>query len=104
MGAPAIIIYHPVFVAAGAIVVKMRKWLEMAGMDPDSRLGRGIIMALSSFVTIVGLQVLISAMARVYAGELGEGYLTPLKDDWASRHMDTWIECHMRKGFTLTGD
>merc|ERR1712098_559320 len=96
---PALIVYYWVFLASAAFILKSRTWLALVGLDPEGRIGRGLIMATNSFVGVSGLQMLITAMIRVYAGQLAtHGYMSPIKGDVASRHFATWYECHLRKG------
>jgi len=96
---PALVLYHPVFLAAAAFVVKVRQWLKFVGVDPDGRLGRGLVMAGNSFVVVSACQSMITSMIRVYAGQLSrQGYLMPLWDDISSRRLSTWYECHLSQG------
>mmetsp|Transcript_108371 Transcript_108371/g.312220 ORF Transcript_108371/g.312220 Transcript_108371/m.312220 type:complete len:169 (-) Transcript_108371:178-684(-) len=102
---PALILYHPVFLAAAAFVVQVRQWLKCIGVDADGRLGRGLIMASNSFVVVCACQTMITAVIRVYSGGLmKQGYLVPLLDDVASRHLSTWYECHLSQGVAAFHD
>merc|ERR1711957_912927 len=98
---PGLLLYHPIFLLTAAFVIKVRGWLAMIGgpLDPEGRLGRGLVMASNSFVAITGLQVAITSMIRVYEGALSEhGYLVPIFDDLESRDMATYYECHLSRG------
>lgn len=96
---PALIIYYPVFLLAAAFIIKFRSWLELLGLNPDGRAGRGLVMASNSFVAVVSIQTMIASIIRVYFGDAwSQGYLAPLKDDVASRSSKTFYECHLRAG------
>lgn len=97
---PALFLYYPVFALAAAFIIKVRSWLNFLGINPDGRLGRGLVMASNSFVAVTAFQTLITSMIRVYAGELSEnGYLVPIRDDFESRHLSIWFECHLSQGW-----
>lgn len=97
---PGLLLYYPVFALAAAFIIKVRAWLSFCGVDPDSRFGRGLVMASNSFVAVAAFQTLITSMIRVYAGELSQhGYLAPPRDDFESRHLETWYECHLSQGW-----
>lgn len=96
---PALLFYYPVFLMAAGFIIKIRAWLQVLGIDPDGRAGRGLVMASNSFVAVASFQSLITSMIRVYQGTVSRhGYLTPLKDDMASRNLQIWYECHLRAG------
>lgn len=96
---PALILYYPVFLLAGAFIIKIRSWLRALGIDPESRAGRGLVMASNSFVAVGAFQCMVSSMIRVYSGTMStHGYFTPLKDDFCSRSLQIWYECHLRDG------
>lgn len=102
---PALVLYYPVFLAAAAYIVKVRQWLVFIGVEPDSRAGRGFVMASNSFVAVSAFQTMITSMIRVYAGELSRhGYFVPMFDDIASRHLSTWYECHLSMGVAAFHD
>mmetsp|Transcript_15150 Transcript_15150/g.25935 ORF Transcript_15150/g.25935 Transcript_15150/m.25935 type:complete len:122 (+) Transcript_15150:2-367(+) len=97
---PSLVIYYWVFLLATAFIIKSRSWLSLISIDPDGRLGRGLVMASNSFVAIAGLQTLITSMIRVYAGQMNKfGYLSPVQDDMGSRRLKTWYECHLSQGW-----
>jgi len=96
---PALVLYYPVFLGAAAFVVKVRQWLKFVGVDPDGRLGRGLVMASNSFVVVAAFQTLITSIIRVYAGALSQhSYFEPIVDDISSRRIQTWYECHLSQG------
>jgi hypothetical protein len=102
---PALFIYYWVFLFTAAFVIKLRQWLTVIGIDPESRFGRGLVMASNSFAAIVGNQMLITAMIRVFAGQWSaHGYMTPIEDDLDSRHYDTYYACHLSKGWGAFND
>lgn len=97
---PALVLYYWVFLLAAGFIIKIRAWLKSCGIDPDGRLGRGLVMASNSFVASSGLQMLITAMIRVYSGQLHRfGYMAPIKSDIHSRHLSTFYECHLSQGW-----
>jgi len=100
---PALLIYHWIFLLVAAGLVKSRGWVATLGLDPaESRLGRAIVMGTNSFLSCMGIQVLVTSMVRVYAGEWSAGYMTPLTNDYASRRFDVWYACHLgRAGWTM---
>lgn len=100
---PALLIYHWIFLLVAAGLVKSRGWVAALGLDPtESRLGRAIVMGTNSFLSCMGIQVLVTSMVRVYAGEWSAGYMTPLSNDYASRRFDVWYACHLgRAGWTM---
>mmetsp|Transcript_123495 Transcript_123495/g.394990 ORF Transcript_123495/g.394990 Transcript_123495/m.394990 type:complete len:192 (+) Transcript_123495:804-1379(+) len=102
---PGCVLYYPVFLLAAAFVVKLRQWLKFCGVDPDGRLGRGLVMASNSFVVVAAFQTLITSMIRVYSGALSRhSYWQPITDDMASRRIETWYECHLSRGFGALQD
>lgn len=102
---PGLILYHPVFLLTSAFIIKVRSWLDVVGLDPDGRVGRGLVMASNSFVAVAGCQIMITSMVRVYEGALDEdGYVAPIFDDFESRDMSTWYECHLRQGWGAFSD
>lgn len=101
---PALLFYHWIFLLVAAFVIKVRSWLSFF-VDPDSRVGRGLVMASNSFVAIVGLQIMITSMVRVYEGvQSTSGYFAPILDDVASRDIETWYECHLSAGWGAFSD
>jgi len=101
---PALVLYYWIFLLVAAGLVKSRTWVANLGLDPnESRLGRALVMGTNSFMSCMGIQVLVTSMVRVYAGEWSAGYMTPLTNDFASRRMDVWFACHFGKagGFTM---
>jgi len=97
---PSLFVYYWVFILVAAFVIKSRQWLKLIGIDPEGRFGRGLIMASNSFAAIVGNQMLITAMIRVFAGQWAtHGYMIPIQDDKDSRHYDTYYACHLSKGW-----
>mmetsp|Transcript_53102 Transcript_53102/g.160887 ORF Transcript_53102/g.160887 Transcript_53102/m.160887 type:complete len:343 (-) Transcript_53102:37-1065(-) len=99
---PALVVYYWIFLVVGAVFVKSRSWVELMGLDPESRFGRALVMGANSFMSCMGIQVLVTSMVRVYAGEWsGGGYLAPLRNDFLSRRLDVWYACHLGKGVTV---
>lgn len=97
---PAMLIYYWVFLFTAAFIIKSRQWIAMCGIDPEGRFGRGLVMASNSFAAIVGNQILITAMIRVFAGQWSRyGYMVPIKDDRDSRHYESYYACHLSKGW-----
>lgn len=97
---PALILYYWVFLFAASFIIKIRSLLGLVGIDPEGRVGRGLVMASNSFVAVAGLQMLITAMIRVYSGQMSKfGYLMPIYDDVNSRHLQTWFDCHLSQGW-----
>lgn len=96
---PAFIAYVWIFLCAAAFVIKIRSWLQIVGVDPDTRFGRGLVMASNSFVAVAALQTLITAMVRAYVGVMAHGYSMPIRDDVNSRDLKTWYECHLKQGW-----
>merc|ERR1719321_2437582 len=95
---PALVLYYWIFLLVCAGLVKSRTWVAGLGLDPaESRLGRAIVMGTNSFMSCMGVQVLVTSMVRVYAGEWSAGYMTPLSNDFASRRLDVWYACHLGK-------
>lgn len=98
---PSLFVYHWIFLAVAAGVVKSRTWVALLGLDPESRSGRALVMGTNSFLSCMGIQILVTAMVRVYAGEWLGGYLTPLHNDFLARRLNRWYACHLSKGITL---
>lgn len=97
---PGLALFFWIFLFAAGFIIKIRGWLEAFGIEPDGRFGRGFVMACNSFVAVVALQTMITGMVRVYAGVWSKGgYFTPVMDDLSSRHLTTWYECHLLRGF-----
>merc|ERR1719188_98125 len=90
---PALVVYHWIFLAVAAGLVKSRSWVDMLGIDSESRSGRALVM---------GTQVLVTCMVRVYAGEWAGGYLSPLRTDFLARRLDVWYACHFSKGVSIS--
>ncbi|CAE8625859.1 unnamed protein product [Polarella glacialis] len=102
---PGMILYYPVFLLAAGFIIKMRASLTLVGIDPESRSGRGLVMATNSFVAVASFQAMITSMIRVYSGSLlRHSYFTPLRDDFASRKLAVWYECHLMQGFAAFHD
>eukprot|EP00439_Symbiodinium_sp_Y106_P071056 s4909_g12.t1 len=59
-------------------VISSRLWIAALGLDPESRFGRALVMGTNSFMSCMGIQVLVTCMVRTYAGEWSSGYLGPL--------------------------
>jgi len=99
---PALIVYYWIFLLISAGLVKSRTWVANIGFDPaESRFGRALVMGTNSFMSCMGIQVLVTSMVRVYAGEWESGYLVPLTNDFLSRRVDVWYACHLGKvGFS----
>lgn len=96
---PALVLYYPVFLAAAAFIVQARQLVKLFGVDPEGRVGRGLVMASNSFVAVAAFQTLITSMIRVYSGALSHhSWWTPIADDILSRRIETWYECHLRQG------
>jgi len=98
---PALVVYHWIFLAVAAGLVKSRTWVGMLGLDPESRSGRALVMGTNSFLSCMGIQILVTVMVRVYAGEWKGGYFTPLRNDFLARRLDVWYACHLGKGISV---
>lgn len=98
---PALIVYHWIFMAVAAGLVKSRTWVAAIGLDPESRSGRALVMGTNSFLSCMGIQILVTSMVRVYAGEWNGGYFVPLKNDFLSRRLEVWYTCHLGKGISF---
>jgi hypothetical protein len=94
---PALFLYAWIYLLVAAGLVKSRTWIGNLGVDPEGRVGRALIMGTNSFMSCMGIQVLVTSMVRVYAGELSAGYFTPLTNDYSSRRLDVWYACHLGK-------
>lgn len=95
---PALVVYYWIFMVVCTVFVKSRAWVATIGLNPESRFGRALVMGTNSFMSCMGIQVLVTSMVRVYAGEWQGGYLGPLRNDFLSRRLDVWYSCHLGKG------
>lgn len=95
---PALVLYYWIFLAVAAGLVKSRQWVGELGLDPESRFGRALVMGTNSFMSCMGIQVLVTCMVRTYAGEWSSGYFGPLKNDFLVRRLDVWYACHLGHG------
>jgi len=95
---PALVVYYWIFMVVCTVFVKSRAWVATVGLDPESRFGRALVMGTNAFMSCMGIQVLVTCMVRVYAGEWRGGYLAPLRNDFLSRRLDVWYSCHLGKG------
>lgn len=93
---PALILYPWIFWAVAAGLVKSRVWISSLNFDPESRFGRALVVGTNSFISVMGIQVLVTCMVRTYAGEWSSGYLTPLWNDFLVRRLRVWYTCHLR--------
>eukprot|EP00913_Durusdinium_trenchii_P033305 g31180.t1 len=87
---------HLIFWAVAAGLVKSRVWISSLNFDPESRFGRALVVGTNSFLSVMGIQVLVTCMVRTYAGEWSSGYLTPLWNDFLVRRLRVWYTCHLR--------
>eukprot|EP00933_Yihiella_yeosuensis_P022762 TRINITY_DN17856_c0_g5_i2.p1 TRINITY_DN17856_c0_g5~~TRINITY_DN17856_c0_g5_i2.p1 ORF type:complete len:194 (+),score=8.86 TRINITY_DN17856_c0_g5_i2:130-711(+) len=102
---PGVLVYYPLFLLCSGFIVKIRQLLTEAGVDPESRTGRGVVMAANSFVAVVAFQLITTSMIRVYVGTMSRhGYLRPISDDIESRSLTTWYECHLKQGLAAFYD
>lgn len=96
---PALALYAWVYLITAFFIINVRSWLRWAGVDPNSPLGRGLVMAGNSFVAVTALQTLITSMTRIYVGGFAmDRYLEPIMDDMSSRSLRTWYQCHLSQG------
>lgn len=95
---PALLVYHWIFLLTAAVLVKSRSWVALMGIDAESKFGRAMVMGVNSFTSCLGIQVMVTCMVRVYAGQWNTGYLTPLKNDFWSRRFPVWYACHLSEG------
>eukprot|EP00416_Gambierdiscus_australes_P026242 CAMPEP_0171064290 /NCGR_PEP_ID=MMETSP0766_2-20121228/6189_1 /TAXON_ID=439317 /ORGANISM="Gambierdiscus australes, Strain CAWD 149" /LENGTH=477 /DNA_ID=CAMNT_0011520307 /DNA_START=61 /DNA_END=1494 /DNA_ORIENTATION=+ len=96
----ALFVYYWIFMVVCAVFVKSRSWVRFLRLDPESRFGRALVMGTNSFMSCMGIQVLVTSMVRVYAGEWRGGYLAPLRNDFLSRRLDVWYSCHLGKNIS----
>jgi len=97
---PALFVYHWIFLIVATVLVKSRMWVAQLGLDPEGRNGRALVMGTNSFMSCMGIQMLVTCMVRAYAGEWRGGYLAPLRNDFLSRRLDVWYSCHLGKGIS----
>lgn len=97
---PALFVYHWIFLIVATVLVKSRMWVAQLGLDPEGRNGRALVMGTNSFMSCMGIQMLVTCMVRAYAGEWRGGYLAPLRNDFLSRRLDVWYACHLGKGIS----
>lgn len=95
---PAFLCYYWLFLGLAAGVVQSRSWVQKLGVDPEGRFGRAMVMGVNSFISGMGIQLLVTSMVRVYAGQWKSGYLVPLKNDFWSRKIEIWYQCHLSRG------
>eukprot|EP00928_Gymnodinium_smaydae_P057635 TRINITY_DN40855_c0_g1_i1.p1 TRINITY_DN40855_c0_g1~~TRINITY_DN40855_c0_g1_i1.p1 ORF type:complete len:508 (+),score=72.16 TRINITY_DN40855_c0_g1_i1:56-1579(+) len=95
---PALFTYYWIFLLVAAGLVKSRAWVSAVGLDPEGRFGRALVMGTNSFISCTGVQLLVTLMVRVYAGEWKAGYFGPLRNDFLSRRPEVWFACHLGKG------
>ncbi|CAJ1386870.1 unnamed protein product [Effrenium voratum] len=93
---PALVLYPWIFWVVAAGLVKSRLWIGSLGFDPESRFGRALVVGTNSFMSVMGIQVLVTCMVRTYAGEWSNGYLGPLWNDLLVRRLQVWYTCHLR--------
>merc|ERR1712190_400999 len=77
---PALVVYYWIFLGVATGLVKSRAWVQLLGFDPEGRFGRALVMGTNSFMSCMGVQVLVTSMVRAYAGEWKGGYLAPLRN------------------------
>eukprot|EP00811_Abedinium_folium_P009066 NODE_18379_length_896_cov_1.830949.p2 GENE.NODE_18379_length_896_cov_1.830949~~NODE_18379_length_896_cov_1.830949.p2 ORF type:complete len:200 (-),score=58.90 NODE_18379_length_896_cov_1.830949:297-812(-) len=97
---PALVAYFWIYLIVAAVLVYSRSWVARFNVNAESHLGRALVMGTNSFTTCMGIQVLVTSMVRVYAGELKAGYTRPLWNDYLSRRLHVWFYCHLGKGLS----